>query len=65
MLQPYSPHAASKLATTRLWHTTTLAEELAVTDADEEELYDALDWLLAWQVKIVGLAVTKKPTLPI
>src|SRR6056297_1837923 len=29
----------SKLAATRLWHTTTLAEELSVADADEDELY--------------------------
>ena len=36
----------SKLATTRDWHTTTLAEELDVADADEDELYAALDWLL-------------------
>jgi len=36
----------SKLATTRHWHSTTLAEELDVTDADENELYAALDWLL-------------------
>jgi transposase len=42
-------HPCSKLATTRLWHTTTLAQQLAVEDADEEELYDALDWLLARQ----------------
>jgi hypothetical protein len=33
---------ASKLATTRLWQTTTLAEELAVTDADEDDCYGAL-----------------------
>jgi transposase len=45
-------HPSSKLATTRLWHTTTLAEELSVADADEDELYDALDWLLARQVRI-------------
>jgi len=38
-------HPSSKLATTRLWHTTTLAEELSVADADEDELYGALDWL--------------------
>ncbi len=37
----------SKLATTRLWNTTTLAQELSVQDADENELYAALDWLLA------------------
>lgn len=45
-------HPSSKLATTRLWHTATLAEELAVTDADEHELYGALDWLLARQERI-------------
>ena len=42
-------HPGSKLATTRSWQTTTLAEELAVGDATEDELYDALDWLLARQ----------------
>jgi transposase len=45
-------HPSSKLATTRFWHTTTLAEELSVRDADEEELYGALDWLLARQERI-------------
>lgn len=45
-------HPASKLATTRLWHTTTLAEELQVADADVDELYAALDWLLARQARI-------------
>ena len=30
-------HPASKLATTRLWHCTTLAEELGVGDDDENE----------------------------
>lgn len=39
----------SKLATTRHWHTTTLAEELTVADADSKELYAAMDWLLARQ----------------
>jgi transposase len=43
---------ASKLATTRLWHNSTLAEELSVEDADEDELYQALDWLLARQAQI-------------
>ena len=42
----------SKLATTRWWHTTTLAEDLHVADADEEELYAAMDWLLDRQNKI-------------
>lgn len=45
-----SPH--TKLATTRWWSTTTLAEDFAVTDADEQDLYRAMDWLLARQDKI-------------
>jgi transposase len=45
-------HPCSKLATTRLWHTTTLAEEVGVADADEDDLYEALDWLLARQDRI-------------
>jgi transposase len=45
-------HPCSKLATTRLWHTTTLAEELGVEDADEDDLYAAMDWLLARQDRI-------------
>src|SRR6266571_3907940 len=45
-------HPCSKLATTRLWHTTTLAEELGVADADEDDLYAAMDWLLARQDRI-------------
>ena len=44
----------SKLATTRDWHATTLAEELHVADADEDELYSALDWLLKRQRLIEG-----------
>jgi transposase len=42
----------SKLATTRQWHDTTLAEELRVADASEDELYAALDWLLKRQERI-------------
>jgi transposase len=42
----------SKLATTRHWHATTLAEELAVADADSKELYAAMDWLLRRQAEI-------------
>lgn len=42
----------SKLATTRHWHDTTLAEELAVEDATENELYAAMDWLLERQKSI-------------
>ena len=42
----------SKLATTRQWHSTTLAEELAVSEATEDELYQAMDWLLERQPRI-------------
>ena len=45
-------HPASKLATTRLWHTTTLAEALDLGDAGEDALYEAMDWLLARQERI-------------
>ena len=45
-------HPGSKLACTRHWNDTTLAEELGVADADVDELYDALDWLLARQRRI-------------
>src|SRR5208283_5714689 len=36
----------SKLATTRDWHSTTLATELSVQDATADDLYQAMDWLL-------------------
>ena len=39
-----APH--TKLATTRWWHTTTLAGEFGVADANEDDLYEAMDWLL-------------------
>lgn len=39
----------SKLAMTRWWSETTLAEMLGVGDADEDELYDAMDWVLQRQ----------------
>jgi transposase len=45
-------HACSKLATTRLWHSTTLAEELGVAEASEDDLYGAMDWLLERQKRI-------------
>ena len=47
----------SKLATTRRWTQSTLASTMAVADATEDELYDAMDWLLARQARIeAGLA---------
>ena len=45
-------HPCSKLATTRLWHSTTLAEALGVGQADEDDLYEAMDWLLERQARI-------------
>ena len=45
-----APH--TKLATTRWWHTTTLAEDFGVADATEDDLYAAMDWLLARQDRI-------------
>jgi transposase len=43
---------SSKLANTRHWHDTTLAEELDIADATEDQLYDAMDWLLRRQSAI-------------
>lgn len=43
---------ASKLGTTRLWNTTTLGEDLGVSDAEVDELYAALDWLAGRQERI-------------
>jgi transposase len=42
-----APH--TKLATTRWWHTSTLAEEYGVESADEDDLYAAMDWLIERQ----------------
>ena len=43
---------ATKLATTRQWHTSTLAQEFGVVGATEDDLYAAMDWLLAGQDRI-------------
>ena len=48
ILEPES----SKLETTRWWTTTTLPDLLGVGDADEDDLYDAMDWLLKRQPTI-------------
>lgn len=45
-----APH--TKLATTRWWQTRTLAEELGVEGATEDDLYAAMDWLLERQERI-------------
>jgi hypothetical protein len=42
----------SKLAMSRAFAQSTLGDELGVADADEDELYAALDWLLARQPRI-------------
>lgn len=42
----------TKLATTRWWETTTLAETFGVAGADVDELYAAMDWLLPRQDRI-------------
>ena len=47
IVEPYS-----KLATTRWWHTTTLAEDFGVSEANEDDLYAAMDWLLSRQEAI-------------
>lgn len=55
-------HPCSKLATTRLWHTTTLAEAFGVADADEDDLYAAMDWLLARQARVENKLATRHLT---
>lgn len=42
----------SKLATTRWWEDTTLAEDLGVAGASTDEVYAAMDWLVARQDRI-------------
>jgi len=42
----------SKLATTLWWADTTLPEMLNVSEADEDDLYEAMDWLLERQNRI-------------
>jgi len=43
---------SSKLATSRSWQTSSLAGELGVEGATEDELYAAMDWLLLRQERI-------------
>ena len=52
MIAEHLIHPCSKLASVRHWNDTTLAEELSVSDADVDKLYDVLDWLLAKQNRI-------------
>ena len=52
-----APH--TKLATTRWWHTSTLAADFGVADANENDLYAAMDWLLAHQDAIQKKLATR------
>ena len=45
---------SSKLATSRSWQSSTLASEMGVQDASEDELYAAMDWLAVRQERIEG-----------
>lgn len=54
-----APH--TKLATTRWWHTTTLAEDFGVTEANENDLYAAMDWLLSRQEAIQTKLAARHP----
>ena len=45
-------YPSSKLGITRLWQSSTLAEELDVIDCDEDDLYEAMDWLVQRQSRI-------------
>jgi len=49
----------SKLATTRWWSSTTLTEMLGVGQTDEDELYEAMDWLLERQAHIEKKLATR------
>ena len=42
----------SKLAMTRQWKLSTLGRQLGIEDAEPDELYDAMDWLLGRQGRI-------------
>ena len=43
---------SSKHSTSRAWHTTTLAADFCVAEADENDLSAAMDWLLSRQESI-------------
>jgi transposase len=49
----------TKLATTRRWHCSTLADDFGVADATEDDLYGAMDWLLARQDTIEKKLATR------
>lgn len=45
-------HPMSKLATQRAWHLTTLPKELGIEEANEDDLYAAMDWLADRQIEV-------------
>jgi hypothetical protein len=55
---------ASKLATTRWWTDTTLADDLGVADATTDEVYAAMDWLAGRQDGIEAKLVRAHLTGP-
>lgn len=52
-------HPTSKLGSVRVWPGTTLADELKITDADEDDLYSAMDWLFQRKSRIEKKLVGK------
>ena len=46
----------------RAFAQSTLASELAVEEADEDELYAALDWLLGRQQRIERASTSRAPS---
>jgi Transposase DDE domain len=54
----------SKLATTRWWADTTLAHDLGVADASTDEVYAAMDWLVARQDDIEATLARRHLTGP-
>jgi transposase len=60
-------YPSSKLGITRLWQLSTLAEELEVVDCDENDLYQAMDWLVRRQSRIEKKLVHRhlKPADPV
>jgi transposase len=52
-------HPASKLSCVTTLNSTTLGEELHIQEADENELYEAMDWLCARQQRIENKLAAK------
>lgn len=49
----------SKLATSRVWRTSTLPEDMGIHDVTEDDLYAAMDWLLERQPRIEAALARK------